>query len=95
MVSNDGDSERYRNLNKSGTITITLTHGSPLNKTWRALSKIDQETGEGIVQILATNTKTGTVEIKGIDCWIPKPPPASIGDRDSVTWTFHVSKLLM
>ncbi|MGJ3499936.1 hypothetical protein PsalN5692_04032 (plasmid) [Piscirickettsia salmonis] len=89
-----GDMTRIRNLDQSGTITITLQRGMSCNQLLSGIKQIDSQTGNGVYPILIKtgDTTIGAGEHAYITGW---PEFEGSTEVTNIEWEFFVADLEM
>jgi len=91
----DGIVCRVRNLNKSGTITITLSQTSISNDYLQDIASDDEQIDIGGVSINITDM-LGKTKVSSAYAWIRKPPIVAFGKEiGSREWVFDCDPLTM
>jgi hypothetical protein len=94
QVGSQGEVCRIRNLNRTGTVEVTLMHSSPINDFLDALATVDEETGIGGVGPLTGRDDNGNMKIRSTYTWVQKKPDVKRGkDAETVVWIFSCAKL--
>lgn len=84
VMGTDGNGRHVISKDKSGTVTITLEHGSPSNTTFEVLRAI----GEPFPIIVKDNTSLATMFMTS-DAMIKKQPPLGLGAKPTdLEWIF-------
>lgn len=92
-VGSLGDVTRTRNLDRTGSVTLTLMAQSPENDLLQAIADEDEQfgTGFGALQILDHN---GNMECHATRAWIRKRPKIERAkEAGSTVWVFDCAEL--
>lgn len=91
----DGKIARVRNADRSGKVTVRLHQTSPSNDLLSALAAIDEQSGEGVGELLIKDMN-GTTLIQAQNAWIQKLPSVEFGkDASDREWVFDCDELDM
>ncbi len=92
-VGSLGDVTRVRNLNRSGSVTLTLMAEAPSNDILTALAIADEQFGEEFGPLLIMD-HNGNMEVFSSTAWIKKMPKIERGkESGTVVWEFECADL--
>lgn len=94
-VGADGETARTRNLNKSGTITITLMQSSASNDLLSGAAIADESTGLGIFPVMIKDMAGTTLAIAA-NAWVKKMANAEFGkEHGDREWVLEADSITM
>lgn len=92
-VGADGHATRTRNLNKSGTVKITLVATAATNDVLAAIHQLDELIG-GQYGPLQIKDLSGNLKCRATQAWIKKAPKIERAkESGSVVWEFDCAEL--
>lgn len=92
--NNSGGGARSRNPDKSGTVEFTIQQSSPTNAALSAIARRDEQTGEGVGEIMVKDRTTALSKVKGANAWIRKPADWERQDEvGNQTWIIECDDL--
>lgn len=90
-----GDVCRTRNLNRTGTVTLTLMMSAPSNDLLTAIALHDEQTGYGTGPLLLKDLN-GTTVCSASQAWIRKLPTIERGkEAGTIQWVIACADLVI
>lgn len=96
--SNSGGGARCRNPNKSGKFVFTLHQASPSNGVLSAFAALDEESAEGVGDVLVKDRSTGNDAAKATaqNGWVVQQATYQRSkETDDITWTIETDEILI
>lgn len=95
VVGSDGKVSRFKTLNRSGSVTISVMQTSLSNDLLNALHILDRDApnGAGIVP-MTIRDRSGRSVYFAAQAWIAAPPKPTFGrEVESRDWTIHFAEI--